>query len=96
MPGLAGGNTVSLESTNFPGYYLRHRNWEVWVERNDASSTYRADASFAQRTGLSNSAGVSFEAINYPGQYLRHSGGLLYLRTVTDATGNADATFVLE
>ncbi|MEV4846531.1 family 43 glycosylhydrolase [Micromonospora matsumotoense] len=96
VPGLAGGNTVSLESTNFPGYYLRHRNWEVWVERDDASSTYRADASFAQRTGLSNSAGVSFEAINYPGQYLRHSGGLLYLRTVTDATGNADATFVLE
>ena len=96
VPGLAGGNTVSLESTNFPGYYLRHSNWEVWVEKNDGSSTYRADASFAQRAGLSNSAGVSFEAINYPGQYLRHSGGLLYLRTVTDATGNADATFVLE
>jgi hypothetical protein len=39
---------------------------------------------------------VSYEAVNYPGQYLRHSNGLLYLRTVTDATGNAEATFVLE
>lgn len=95
VPGLSGSG-VSLESTNFPGYYLRHRNFEMWVERNDGSAIFRADASFTQRAGLASSAAVSFESQNYPGRYLRHSSNLLYVQAVSDATGRADATFVLE
>src|SRR5688500_9811515 len=34
VTGLAGSGTVSLESTNIPGYFLRHKNFEVWVEKN--------------------------------------------------------------
>ncbi|GGU28337.1 family 43 glycosylhydrolase [Lentzea flava] len=96
VQGLAGSGTVSLESTNFPGYYLRHRDLEFWVDRNDGSSTFRNDASFSQRAGLAASSAVSFESLNYPGRYLRHSNGLIVLQAVTDAQGRADATFALE
>jgi GH43 family beta-xylosidase len=96
VSGLAGAGTVSLESTNFPGYYLRHRNFEVWVERSDGSAGFRADASFVQRAGLASSSGVSFESQNFPGRYLRHSSNLMYVQPVPDATARGDATFVRE
>ncbi|MFD4636103.1 family 43 glycosylhydrolase [Lentzea sp. NPDC058436] len=96
VTGLAGSGTVSLESTNFPGYYLRHRNNELWVERNDGSTLFRDDASFFQRAGLAASSATSFESKNFPGLYIRNSNGLLHLQSITDAQGRADATFALE
>ncbi|WP_092557416.1 family 43 glycosylhydrolase [Actinoplanes derwentensis] len=96
VTGLTGSGTVSLESTNFPGYYLRHKNFEVWVEKNDGTSTFAGDASFFRRTGLASSAGVSFESQNYPGRYIRHSSNLLYVQALSGTTANADATFTLE
>jgi GH43 family beta-xylosidase len=97
VPGLAGGATVSLESTNFPGYFLRHRNFEVWVERNDGSAAFRGDASFTRRAGLADAAGISLESTNFPGRYVRQSAALLYVQTIDDtAAARADATFHLE
>ncbi|MEU3645763.1 family 43 glycosylhydrolase [Lentzea sp. NPDC034063] len=96
VTGLAGSGAVSLESANFPGYYLRHRDNELWVERSDGSTLFRNDASFTQRAGLAATSAVSFESVNFPGRHIRVSNGLLYLQTVGDAQGRADATFVLE
>lgn len=96
VPGLSGSGTVSLESTNFPGYYLRHRNHEVWVERDDGGAGFRADASFFRRAGLASGSAVSFESVNFPGYYLRHFDYQMVLQTAPDALGRADATFVLE
>ncbi|MFD9697614.1 family 43 glycosylhydrolase [Lentzea sp. NPDC059081] len=96
VTGLTGSGTVSLESTNFPGYYLRHRNNELWVERNDGSTLFRNDASFLQRAGLAASSAVSFESVNFPGLYLRNANGLLNLQAASDAQARTDATFVLE
>lgn len=96
VAGLGGSGTVSLESTNFPGYYLRHRDHALWVERDDGSSTFRADASFHRRAGLSDGAAVSFESQNFPGHYIRHSNSRLVLQQAPDAQARADATFVLE
>jgi Alpha-L-arabinofuranosidase B (ABFB) domain/Glycosyl hydrolases family 43 len=96
VPGLAGGGTVSLESTNFPGYYLRHSNFEGWVRRDDGTAAFRADASFTRRPGLTGSGTVSFESVNFPGRYLRHYDNLIYVQAVSTATDRADATFILE
>ncbi|BCB82376.1 hypothetical protein GCM10022251_47950 [Phytohabitans flavus] len=96
VTGLGGAGTVSLESANFPGYYLRHRNYEMWVERNDGSAIFRSDASFFRRAGLADAAGVSFESVNFAGRYIRHSSNLLYVQPVSTATDRADATYVLE
>jgi GH43 family beta-xylosidase len=94
VTGLAGG--VSLESTNFPGYYLRHRGTDVYADRNDGTAQFRSDASFTRRAGLADTAGVSFESVNLPGQYLRHYNYLLAVQSVPDTTARADATFHLE
>ncbi|MEO3924377.1 family 43 glycosylhydrolase [Micromonosporaceae bacterium B7E4] len=96
VTGLAGSGTVSLESTNFPGYYLRHRDYEVYVERDDGSAQFRADASFLRRAGLASSAGISLEAQNVAGRYLRHRAGLLYVEPVASTAEQASATLHLE
>ncbi|MEU4407935.1 family 43 glycosylhydrolase [Streptosporangium sp. NPDC023963] len=97
VTGLSGSGTVSLESTNFPGYYLRHRNHEAWVERNDGSALFRADASFTRRTGLTGSGTVSLESVNFPGYYLRHRAGQVWVEQNDGTTAfRGNASFVLE
>ncbi|MGW1323689.1 family 43 glycosylhydrolase [Streptomyces antibioticus] len=93
VTGPAGTGTVSLESANYPGYYLRHRNFEVWLERNDGTAAFAADAAFHRRTGLADTTGVSFESYNYPGRYVRHHDYFLYVQTPGTVTDRADATF---
>ncbi|WP_369276367.1 family 43 glycosylhydrolase [Streptomyces sp. R11] len=93
VTGLTGSGTVSLESANFPGYYLRHKNFEVWLERNDGTTQFASDASFHKRAGLSDAAGVSYESYNYAGRYVRHYDHLLVVQAPSTATDRADATF---
>lgn len=93
VTGLAGSGTLSLESANFPGYYLRHRNFEVWVEKNDGTAQFRSDASFTARAGLADPAGVSYESYNFPGRYIRHYNYLLHIQALSTANDRADATF---
>ncbi|MER5195225.1 family 43 glycosylhydrolase [Streptomyces sp. NPDC002755] len=93
VTGLAGTGTVSLESANFPGYYLRHKNFEVWLEKNDGTSAFASDATFYRRAGLADSAGVSYESYNNAGRYVRHYNYLLYVQTPSTATDRGDATF---
>jgi GH43 family beta-xylosidase len=96
VTGLAGTGTVSLESTNLPGYFLRHRNHELWVERSDGSTLFRSDASFYRRAGLADAAAVSFESYNFAGRYIRHANSLLYTQPVSTSADRTSATFVLE
>ncbi|KPI24707.1 family 43 glycosylhydrolase [Streptomyces sp. NPDC048253] len=93
VTGLAGTGTVSLESANFPGYYLRHKNFEVWLEKSDGTSAFASDASFYRRAGLADSAGVSYESYNYAGRYVRHYNYVLHVQTPSTATDKGDATF---
>ncbi|WP_431876082.1 family 43 glycosylhydrolase [Micromonospora marina] len=96
VPGLAGGGSVSLESTNFPGYFLRHRAFALYVERDDGSTLFDGDASFDRRPGLAASEGISLESRNFPGRYVRHRDGLLQLEPVGTGADRAAATFHLE
>lgn len=96
-PGLAGGSTVSLESTSNPGMFLRRVDGaNVQFERSGAltSATARTSASFERGPGLADGAGVSFQASGASDQYLRlESGG----RLVVAAGGEEGrATFFLE
>jgi hypothetical protein len=94
-PGLANNNGVSFESIDFPGYYLRHRNWEIWLEKYDGSDLFKKDATWIQKSGLCGQ-GTSFESCNYPGKYIRHSSFLLYLTECTNTLDKQDASFVVE
>jgi hypothetical protein len=93
VTGLAGTGTVSLEAANFPGYYLRQKNSEVWLEKNDGTPAFASDASFYRRSGLADAAGLSYESYNNAGRYIRHYDYLLYVQTPSTAIDRADATF---
>ncbi|MFF1548183.1 family 43 glycosylhydrolase [Streptomyces sp. NPDC058291] len=93
VSGLAGTGTVSLEAAGFPGYYLRQKNSEVWLEKNDGTSTFASDATYYQRAGLADAAGISYESYASPGRYIRHYDYLLYVQTPSTATDRADATY---
>lgn len=64
--------STAFESANYPGRFIRHRNWlgELTPVGNNLD---RADATFFIRPGLSGAPqSVSLESANYPGHYLRH------------------------
>lgn len=45
-------DSVSLESSNYPGWFLRHRGDELWVDHSDFSAAFHADSSFVIRPPL--------------------------------------------
>jgi beta-glucanase (GH16 family) len=93
VAGLAGGG-VSFQSRNFPELYLRHRNGEVWLDKNDGSAQFRGDATFNQRAGQADANATSFESWNFPGRYLRHRNSLLYVENLFTDLDRRDATFL--
>lgn len=97
VAGLSGTGTLSLESINFPGYYLRQRsNGEVWLDKNDGTSTFKRDATFYKRAGLADSSWISFESYATPGQYLKHYNYQLVVGAAGTSTEKQDATFLEE
>jgi hypothetical protein len=94
-PGLAGSGTVSFESVNYPGYFLRHSNYDFQLAYNDGTTQFAEDATFRQVAGLADSSWSSFQSYNHPDRYIRHFGYQLRLDPITTATGRGDATFRL-
>jgi len=78
VPGLADRSCYSFESVNFPGYYLRHYNFQVVLNGKDDSSLYAEDATFCATAGH-NGKGVSWQAYAYEDHYLRQLGGNVYI-----------------
>ncbi|MFJ4753998.1 AbfB domain-containing protein [Streptomyces sp. NPDC088763] len=78
VPGLANGTCYSFESRNYPGQYLRHREYRVYKEAG-SGDLYRADATFCPVRGAD--GGVRLSAYNFPEQYLRHYNAELWLAT---------------
>ncbi|GAA1189500.1 hypothetical protein F4556_006584 [Kitasatospora gansuensis] len=92
-PGLAGTGTVSFESVNFPGYFLRHSNYDFQLAYYDGSTQFAQDATFRQVAGLADPSWSSFQSYNHPDHYIRHYAYELRLDPITTATARGDATF---
>lgn len=92
-PGLAGSGTVSFESVNYPGYFLRHFAFDFQLVYNDGTPTFAADATFRQVAGLADASWSSFQSYSHPDRYLRHYAYELKLDPITTATARSDATF---
>lgn len=95
VPGLAGSGTVSFQSVNYPGYYLRHYGFDFQLAADDGTAAFRADSTFHRVAGLASSSWSSFRSYNYPDRYIRHYAYQLRLDPITDSAGRADATFRL-
>nr|WP_310435633.1 AbfB domain-containing protein [Streptomyces sp. 3330] len=78
VPGLARSGCYSLESRNYPGQYLRHRDHRVYKE-SGSTDLFRADATFCPVRGANGA--VRLSAYNFPEQYLRHYNAELWLAT---------------
>jgi len=76
--GLADRAGVSLESKNYPGCYLRHRQGAVYQEPYDGSDQFAQDATYAVTTGR-NGHGVSLASWNYPSRFVRHYLGAVFI-----------------
>lgn len=78
FPGLDGTpNSVSLESLNYPGQFLRHRFWRIRLDANDGSELFRKDATFRYdrapyivRDRGEDDRTFTFQSVNYPGYYI--------------------------
>jgi hypothetical protein len=66
----------TIRPINFPELYLRHRNFEVWIDPGPAqySEPFDHDSTWAIVAGLASPELVSFRASNveYQNYYLRH------------------------
>ncbi|MGP3959017.1 glycoside hydrolase family 43 protein [Nonomuraea sp. 3N208] len=72
VAGLAQAGCYSFQAVNQPGYYLRHYNMRLTLQRDDGSAIFKGDATYCGRSGLAGGGTISFESYNLPGRYLRH------------------------
>lgn len=94
LPGLADANCFSFESRNFPGHFLRHRDFRLRNEVRDWSPIFSADATFCARKALDGSDNISLESKNMSGYYIRHRNAEVWLDALEDSTGyKEDATW---
>ncbi len=99
IPGLTGSgddNHVSLVAVNMPDYVLRHKNFRVYLERNDGSELFKKDATFEVTQGNAAQEGaISFRSVNFPNHFLRHKNFELWIDESRDAHFAADSSFTL-
>ncbi|MFB8376271.1 AbfB domain-containing protein [Paenibacillus taichungensis] len=97
VPGLASSTGISLESINFPGYFLkRNASNKIVLEAYTDTATYKGDATFLSSAGWADSSKVSLQSYSQPGYYIRHYDYVLQLDAInasSSATVKGDATF---
>lgn len=95
VPGLADERCISFEASNYPGYFMRQRNGEIFLDPGASDLSYREDATFCPRPGLAAASELSFESCNYPDHYLNAYDYGLYIDDGVGQDFEEDATFVL-
>lgn len=74
--GLTGNGCFSFESVNYPGYFLRHRNFVIHLDRRDGSGLFSADATFCR---VAQGSAFSLRSVNYPSLSISAWGSRLQL-----------------
>ena len=97
VPGLASSTGISLESINFPGYFLkRNSSNKIVLEAYADTAAYKGDATFLSSPGWADSSEISLQSYSQPGYYIRHYDYVLQLDTIntsSSSTVKSDATF---
>lgn len=66
--GLAGTGCLSFESSNIDGFYLRHRDFLLRLNKNDRSRLFREDATFCPEPASDGT--LTLRSLNYPDRRL--------------------------
>ena len=72
------GKSFRFVSKNYPGHYMRHRGYQMWLDKLQVSNLYSLDSYFDAVPGLAG-VGISLRSKNYPAYYIRHAGYLCYI-----------------
>jgi hypothetical protein len=77
--GLGDHGCVSLESVNYPGSFLRHRNFVIHLDHRDGSPLFDQDATFCPQPVRDGSA-VTLASVNFPDRAVTlHADSTLHL-----------------
>jgi hypothetical protein len=76
--GLANSSCISFESANDPSEYLRHYDFELYLNPDDGTAQFAKDATFCPQPGNSGKD-YSFRSVNYPYKYIRHYDYVVYI-----------------
>jgi non-reducing end alpha-L-arabinofuranosidase len=76
--GLANSSCISFQSANVSSSYLRHQNFQLFLQANDGSSLFAQDATFCPTAGNSGQ-GFSFQSVNFTNKFIRHFNFTAYL-----------------
>lgn len=80
--GRADENCFSLESVAYPGYFLRHRNFEIRLDSPDNTELFDLDSTFCKVT-IRGGAAVALRSINYPDHHVVAEGTRLVIQRCT-------------
>ncbi len=97
VPGLADAEAVSIESANFPGFYLRHQNNAIRMSADDGTAEFAAAATWRVVPGLADPDAISFESTSQPGYYIGEMFGTVALAALDASSpirAREAATFV--
>ncbi len=97
-PGLADPEAISIESANYPGFFIRQKGKLVVLSSDDRSESFESEATWYMRPGLANEAAVSLESYASPSNFIGKRFGITALinqADIKDDLGRKDATFVL-
>jgi hypothetical protein len=92
----AGATLWAFESVNRRGYFLRHKNFRVFLEKDDSSAQFERDSTFRRRNSLAGDPELgwrSWEAINWDGHFIRHRDFHVYLQKDDGGTFSRDTAF---
>merc|ERR1712178_390295 len=82
----------SFRSVNYPDRYLRHKNFELWLDENDGSDLFDQDTTFCLAGDP-----VRFKSYNFRDKSMRHRGFRVKLHEYEDNELYAmDSTFVFD
>lgn len=97
VPGLSDPQSISFESVNYPGYYLRHQDFRIKLQQRTSDLLFALDSTFRRVPGLADTSAFSFESVNYPGYFIRHRGFEMLITPdpLDGGPFRSDATFVL-
>jgi GH43 family beta-xylosidase len=97
-PGLADPEAISIESVNYPGYFVRQQDNLIVLATDDRTESFNADATWYLRPGLADEKAVSIESYALPGSFIgKHSiiTALIKEADMKGDLGRKDATFIL-
>jgi hypothetical protein len=101
LNGQAFGGAVSLESKSWPGYFLHHANFAMYITQNNGTPQFAGDATFRPvnpRKAMAAGASVNLEPSNFPGYRVRHANFLGFISPINatspPAEQNTSAWFV--